>query len=278
MAIRKNLLVHKTQGLGFLQPCEPSARFPLSVPPKGVFKAEWRQLSFFIVLILTCSQMSLLCKPLPLFFALKYFPGFPFAVTILSLLLGAGTISFMGHKCFLLGIQNLPSSYCAFPVYYKVLQPHPLGFALNLPPFLLFLTFSQFSFSSPGCVTAEDLALKFSWFTPFNPISCFPCISLHPSTSLCSTISLFGSHQLPLPLKVSFACSGCWILNLNVHLFTFQICRVTSSHFMVNSQNPHLQLAVIFVFFCSHGTCKLIQEFFLTIYFSIMDLVFIRNL
>lgn len=95
-------------------------------------------------------------------FSLQYFPGFPFAVTILSLLLGAGTISFMGHKCFLLSIQNLPSSYCAFPVYYKVLQPHPIEFGLNLPLCLLFLTFSQFCFSSPRRIIAVNLVMKSS--------------------------------------------------------------------------------------------------------------------
>lgn len=95
-------------------------------------------------------------------FSLQYFPGFPFAVTILSLLLGAGTISFMGHKCFLLSIQNLPSSYCAFPVYYKVLQPHPIEFGLNLPLCLLFLTFSQFCFSSPRRIVAVNLVMKSS--------------------------------------------------------------------------------------------------------------------
>lgn len=73
VAIRKILLVHQTQELGFLQPCKPSAHFSLCIPPKGIFKAEWRQLSFFIVLILTWSQMLLLCKPLALFLLLITF-------------------------------------------------------------------------------------------------------------------------------------------------------------------------------------------------------------
>lgn len=217
VAIRKNLLVHRAQQLGFLQPCKPSARFSLCLPPKGIFKAEWRQLSFFVVLILPQSQMLLLCKPLVIIFALKYFPGFPFAVTVLSLLLGAGTVSFLGHKCFLLSTENLPSSYCAPPVYYGELQPHPAEFALILLLFLLFLIFSQLCFSYPRSIIAVNSVRKFSCL--IHSLQSHLLILLgfpHPSTSapVPSVLHhLFCSQLLALALSVSFASSACWILN-----------------------------------------------------------------
>lgn len=161
-------------------------------------------------------------------FALNYFPGFPFAVTILSLLLGAGTISFMGHKCFVLSTQNLPSSYCAFPVYYKVLQPHPVEFALKLPLFLVFLTFSQFCFSSPRSVTAENLVMKFSCLThsltsiPSLASFGFPCSQVLLSCPLCSIISLWFT-----PACIGFKCLLCllWMLDFKLKCLSFHLCR-----------------------------------------------------
>lgn len=145
------------------------------------------------VLILYCAYIDIVTdvtamQTTAIIFALKYFPGFPFAVTILSLLLGAGAISFMGHKCFLLSIQNLPSSYCTLPVYYEVLQPHPTEFGLNLLPFLLFLTFSQFCFMSPKCISAVNLVMKFSCLIHSLQSHFLPALDFPASQHFCSHV------------------------------------------------------------------------------------------
>lgn len=142
VASRKNLLVHKDQQLEFIMSCKLSANFSQCIPPKGIFKTVWTKLFFSpLCLYWHSHRCCYYVNHYYFFFFLKYFPGFPFTVTIL-LLLGDGTISFMGHKCFLLSIQSVSSFYCVFPVYYKMPKSYS-NIALFKPSTLvIFLIFS----------------------------------------------------------------------------------------------------------------------------------------
>lgn len=73
VTIRKNLLVHKAQELGFLLPASPQLIFLPVSHPKVFSKLDEDSSCSLIVPVLTQSQMSLLCRPLALFFLFSTF-------------------------------------------------------------------------------------------------------------------------------------------------------------------------------------------------------------
>lgn len=139
---------------------------------------------------------------------------------------------------------------CSSPINRVWFKPSSVPVIFNI--FSVLLQFSKMC----HCWEFSDEILLSHSLTPIPSLASFGFLVLsHP---LCSIISLFASHLPALALNVSFACSGCWVLNKNVHLFIFPDF---SSSFMLNSQDQHLQLPVIFVFFCSNGYKSASKQF-----------------